>query len=649
MIVGTAGHVDHGKTALVRALTGQDTDRLPEERARGISIDLGFARLPLPGGLEAHVVDVPGHERFIRNMVAGAAGVDLVLLVVAADEGVMPQTREHLAVMDLLGVRRGLVVLTKTDLVEADWLALVGAEVAEAVAGTFLADAPVLAVSSVTGRGIEELREAIAAALAAVPPRPVAGPARLPVDRAFSVAGFGTVVTGTVWSGTVAAGDRLELLPASVQVRVRGVQVMGRPAERAGAGSRAALNLAGVELAAVRRGHVLATPGTVPVTDLVGLSFRLLPTAAGPWPTGRRVRVHTGTAEVIGRLALLDREEIAPGQEAPARLRLEEPLPVLPGDRCVVRSLSPVTTLGGGPVAAVGRRFRRRAGDAEELRRLARGGALEAVAAALSEGAPVDAAGLARRTGLPETAAGAEAERLVAEGRALRLGAWFAGVAAVEEACSRLEDWLARWHRDHPLLRGAPREAVTGILGQEWRGTAASALLEELARRGLLELRDHLVALPGHAVRVEGDLEVLVARVEEAWRRAGVSPPPPEELVAGALGELPAAALPAAGAGGPGGAEEAARGVSPPPPQEITAYLLAEGRLVKVAEDIYLHLEVLEDVVARVRRHLSEKGTLTMAELRDLLGTTRRYAVPIGEYLDALRVTRREGDVRRLP
>lgn len=646
--MGTAGHVDHGKTALVRALTGKDTDRLPEERARGISIDIGFAELGLPGGAVAHVVDVPGHERFIRNMVAGATGVDVVLLVVAADEGVMPQTREHLAVMDLLGVTRGIVVLTKADLVDAEWLELVRGEVEEEVAGTFLAGAPVLAVSSVTGQGLDELRAAIARVAASLAPRPAEGPARLPVDRAFTVPGFGTVVTGTLWSGTVAPGDRLELLPGGREVRVRGVQVMGKPVERASAGSRVALNLGGLEVAGVRRGNVLATPGTVPVTDLVALSFRLLPLATGPLPTGRRVKVHTGTAEVIGRLTLLDRDELWPGEEAPAQVRLEELLPVLPGDRCVVRSLSPVTTVGGGPVVAVGRRFRRRPEDVEEFRRLAAGGSREVVAAALAEGVAVDARALALRTGLAEGAAAAEAERLAARGLVVRLGPFYLAAPAVEEIGTRLAEWLGQWHRRHPLLHGAPREEVVRVLGRGWDQARAAFLLEELARRGYLELRERLVALPGYEVRPAGELARVVACVDEAWRRAGVSPPAPEALVARALHELPATTVSGSAAGGTGGVEEASPEASLPPAEEVVAYLVAEGRLVRVAEDVYLHRHVLDEVIARVRRHLEEKGSTTMAELRDLLGTTRRYAVPIGEYLDSIRLTRREGDARRL-
>ncbi|MBX6377931.1 MAG: selenocysteine-specific translation elongation factor, partial [Clostridia bacterium] len=420
MVIGTAGHVDHGKTALIRALTGQDTDRLPEEKRRGISIDLGFAAFPLPSGRVAGIVDVPGHERFVHNMVAGVAGMDAVLLVVAADEGVMPQTREHLDILQLLGVRRGIVVLTKVDLCEPEWVDLVEEEVRAAVAGTFLADAPILRVSSVTGEGLEALKDAVDRLVPTVPARPESGYARLPVDRVFTAPGFGTVVTGTLLSGRVRGEDRLELLPAGRTVRVRQVQVHGQPVDAAVAGNRVALNLVGVERHEVARGDVLITPGALRAGDLLAVRVDVLARAPAPLRNEQRVRVHAGTAEVVARALVLDGEAVEPGAGGYVLFRAERPLVVARGDRILLRTLSPVATLGGGVVLDTGRRYRR--GDAEGLRELAlraSGRDEDIVGTILAAGRPVTPQAVARRVGAPLEAVLPVLESLVAAANAL--------------------------------------------------------------------------------------------------------------------------------------------------------------------------------------------------------------------------------------
>ena len=350
IIIGTAGHVDHGKTWLVKALTGVDTDRLKEEKERGISIELGFAPLRLPGGIHAGVVDVPGHERFVKNMLAGAGGIDMVLFVVAADEGVMPQTREHLDILELLRVQKGVVALTKVDLVDEEWLLLVEEDVRELLKPTHFRHAPIVPVSSVTGAGLKELLDALAGVAAEVNPKPRTGEARLPIDRVFTITGFGTVLTGTLFSGTMHTGDALEIMPSGLKGRVRSLQVHGQKVEEAGAGQRVAVNLTGVEVGQVKRGDVLVTPGAFPAVRRVAAALHLLERAPHPLKNYQRIRFHLGTKEALGRVRLLDRDELRPGDDAVVQIELEEAVVAAVHDRYVIRQYSPVTTIGGGEV-----------------------------------------------------------------------------------------------------------------------------------------------------------------------------------------------------------------------------------------------------------------------------------------------------------
>ncbi len=626
VIIGTAGHVDHGKTTLVRALTGQDTDRLPEEKARGISIDLGFAEFTLPSGRRAGVVDVPGHERFIRNMVAGAAGMDLVLLVVAADEGVMPQTREHMDILQLLGVASGLVALTKKDLVDPEWLGLVADEVREALAGTFLEGAPVIPVSGVTGEGLDELKAAVDRLLAEARPRPGGGPARLPVDRAFSVAGAGTVVTGTLLSGSIAPEDRLELLPAGLAVRVRGVQVHGRRVERAIAGQRTAVNIVGADRNQVRRGDVLAQPGALRPTRTFAARLRLL-TGARPLENEARVHLHTGTAEVLGRVLLLDRDRLEPGGSSFVQFKAEEPLVVARGDRYIVRSYSPVTTVGGGVVLDAARRYKRfNPSGLQDLARLETGSPRDLLAAVIQEGRPLAVGDVVRRAGLPWDALRPEAEALVESGGAVWLGArdWLFSAAGYARLRERLAAFLASFHDRYPLRGGAPREEVRTALWPDLDVRASNALLQRLQEDGAVVLEPDRVALAGYDA-LPTEAAAACRRVEAAYRDAGLSPPAVSEVA------------PLAGADREGAGLE-----------EVLRRLVADGALVKLGGDLYFHREALAEAADRVRAYLQEHGTMTVAQMRDLLGTTRRYAVPLAEHFDRVRLTRRVGDERRL-
>ena len=608
-VVGTAGHIDHGKSTLIRALTGIDPDRLQEEKRRGMTIDLGFAHLALPGGRLVGIVDVPGHARFIRNMLAGVHGIDAVLLVVAADEGVMPQTVEHLEIIDLLEIRTGLVVLTKVDLVEAAWLELVEAEVSQALARTSLKGAEIVRVSAASGEGLEKLKSELDALLDAAPERADLGRPRLPVDRVFTIAGFGTVVTGTLADGGIKAGEELEVQPSGRRVRVRGLQQHNRKVEVAAPGSRVAANLGGVEKEELRRGQVLARPGALRSSNRIDAEVHVLADAVRALRHGASLMLHSGTAEVSARAIVLAADEIPPGGRGWVQLYLAEPVAAAPGDRFVLRLPSPSATLAGGRFAdvsprkhprhdsAVGESLERRlAGDVlqEELRKYPRG---------------VTAAALLKATLAPKADLGGIEAR--------HAGEWlFAPEAwtALEERARRL---LAAHHRDHPLRQGMPREELKSRLGLP--PPAFAAVLRHLAEQGLLAERGGDVALPEHRVETEAEADG------------------PARALLDALGEQPFA---------PPSLPEALRQSGAGP--EILRALVRAGDVVRLSADVALTREAYEQAVSRVREIVEREGGVTVARLRDVLGATRRPALALLEYLDAQRITRRSGDVRTL-
>lgn len=627
IIVGTAGHVDHGKTALIRALTGVDTDRLPEEKERGISIDLGFAGFTLPSGRRVGIVDVPGHERFIKNMLAGASGIDLVLLIIAADEGIMPQTREHFDILRLLGVKKGIVVITKCDLVDDEWLALVKEEIAEFVKGTFLDGAPVVPVSSVTRQGLAELAATIDRVCAETESKDASAPARLPIDRIFTIAGFGTVVTGTLVAGRVAVDDRLELLPQGLPVRVRHVQVHGESVREARAGQRVALNLAGVEREAVRRGDVLAAPGTLMPTGIFGARLRVLPSAMRPLADGGRVHLHVGTAEVLARVYCLDRDGLGPGDEALVRIKTEEPVVVGRGDRYIVRSYSPMVTIGGGEVIEphLGERARRRRDALADLAAKERGTPSDLLLAAASKRGlqPTTLRELARDAGLALEVAQREVAGLLERGEliALEPGGFLAARQSVAAAREQVEAALADFHRRYPLRRGMAKEelrtrALGGIDGRVYAG-----LLAELARQGAVAVEQDRVAAPSHTVRLSPEQARVKDEIESRFRAGRFAPPE----VAAALAGVPGS--------------EAAK-------SELLSLLVEEGALVRLAEGIYIHRDALAEARERVRESLRQEGKITVAAFRDLIGTSRKFALPLLERFDAEGLTRRAGDER---
>jgi selenocysteine-specific elongation factor len=621
-IVGTAGHIDHGKTALVRRLTGVDTDRLPEEKQRGISIDLGFAPLETPAGVHVGIVDVPGHERFVKNMLAGSGGVDLVLLVIAADEGVMPQTREHLAIVRLLGVTRAIVVLTKSDMVEPEWLEMMTRDVGAFVRAAGLGEAPILAVSSVTGAGIDALMAEIDRQFESLPLRAYDQPARLPVDRVFVMEGFGTVVTGTLWRGVVKTGDTLTLQPSGYPVRVRRVQVHGKTVDEARAGTRTALALHGVDREQVERGDWLVATGSLRPSRFVDVRFELLPEAAKEFKSGTRVRFHLGASEIIGRLVLLEGRVLAPGASALAQLRLEKDAVAARGDRFVIRAYSPSRTIGGGAVIDPVAERRRRSGGGVAALAVHESGSLEArlLERLALEAKPVATAVLAQAVGEKEADVGRVLGVLAAAGEvaAPAEGRWL-GLAPWTAARARIEDEVRAYAAKFPARYGV----MKGELKRDLKG-ALDAALFDAAFDALV--RDRVIEQRGERVRAAGD----------EWA-------PPAEVLAGLarlekLLEADALAVPENAAWQKTLGKEAG---------EIAALGFFLERLVRVTGE----LTYTAAQMARVRELLDaafgQKPSLAMSEFKDVLGVSRKYSVPLAEHCDRVGWTVRVGDERR--
>jgi selenocysteine-specific elongation factor len=627
VVVGTAGHIDHGKTSLVKALTGTDTDRLPEEKARGITIDLGFAFLEEAGELVIEIVDVPGHERFVRNMLAGAGGIDLALLVVAADEGVMPQTREHLAICQILRIKSGLVVLSKADLAEPDWIELVRDDVRRVVADTFLAGGPIVPVSVKTGAGLPELRAALAELARAVPPKDPDRTARLPIDRVFTVKGFGTVVTGTLVAGRLAIDEKVEVYPRGVQSKVRGLQVHGHAVERATAGQRTAVNLQGVERAAIERGDVLAPAGTLVPTLLLDGTLELLEDAPRPIKTRDRIRFHAGTQEVMARVLPVGRTELEPGQSCPARFRLESPLVALPGDRFVARSYSPIVTIGGGTILDIAPpRFKRKGPAlAEHLALLATGEPAQVLEEHLRQAgvAGVRAVDLRARTPfgpqqLRELLDGLQqAGRIVAVDRE-----WYLHRDASDRLRSQTLALIEAFHEENPLRGGISREELRSRVGHAQERVFAQ-LLGALEAEGVVRSERDQVRLASHAIRLSPQQERVVKGLEADFRSAGAAPPSPEEALA-------------------------RHGVKGNEKHDLFQVLVADRTLVRVKESLFFHAEALRSIQEQLVALLRQKKEIGPADFKDLFGVSRKFAIPLMEYFDAQRVTVRVGERRVL-
>lgn len=616
-ILGAAGHVDHGKTALITALTGINTDRLKEEQERGISIELGFAELDLGDGLTLGVVDMPGHERFVRQMVAGAGGVDLAFLLVAADEGVMPQTVEHLAILDSLGVRGGVVVIAKTDLVDDEMRELATEEARDLVAGTFLEGRPIVPVSAHRGAGLAELKDALRAEAAKLPARGVDEPFRLPVDRVFSMPGAGAVVTGTCWSGDVAVGDQLAVEPGGFKVRVREVQAHGRKVERGGSGQRLALALHGIKQDDIERGHQVLAPGSAPVTRLCDLRVDLFAHYQGALKNRQRLHVNHAGREVLGRIVLLDCEEM--GGDGPrtalCQLHLEAPLVPRRGDRLVLRFYSPVTSIAGGVILDANPRRHRRFQD-EILTRLA----------VMETGDPQElfrqnlhAAGL---QGMPLEAAPGHTDDPVA----VVIGRRIYARALVEAESAAIGEIVRAYAERFPLRLGMPREEIRRR--RKFKGTTPewNALLQILADLGGWVLVADRIAVAPQGPPLAPEITAGVAARESALRACGLDWP----------------GLSAFG--------ESVRHAPPPPAgqgeEEYLRHLVDQGRAVQIASDYLVHRDAIAELVAKLRRHFGGQRELTFAEFRELSGLSRKLGIPMLEHLDQTGRTSRTGDAR---
>jgi selenocysteine-specific elongation factor len=627
LVLGTAGHIDHGKSALVKALTGTDPDRLPEEKERGVTIELGFAQLTLPSGATMGVVDVPGHERFVRQMVAGATGIDVVLLVVAADDGVMPQTREHLAIIDLLGIPRGVVAITKSDLADADWIELVREDIARLLAGTSIAGAPIVAVSARTGAGLDDLRAALDAVAGGTPTRHADLPMRLPVDRVFTIAGAGTVVTGTLWSGTVRREDPVELLPSGRTARVRGVQVHSHAVEQATAGMRVAVNLAGLDKDEVSRGDIVAAPGTLRTTDRFDAVFAYLPSNDKSFESGARVHVHHGTREVLGRVLLLDdTTQLQPGGRAFAQVRLEEPLAPRYGDRFIVRSYSPVFTIGGGTVldALPPRRTHLRAHERELLEALASHDLSGAATGLLaSRGVPMTSADVAAALGLPRAGVADDLNKARLERLKVGSDTYYVTGEGLERLISLSGTELLRYHEQHPLETGVAAGALRDRVDRRVPPKVFDAVLDVAAARGLLRLVGGQVRHPQAAA---------AALAEEGAALAALAPILVEQgLATGTVAELAGIA-----------------GVDVGVARKALTKLVAAGDVVRLGPDMHFSASAVDGARERIVGYLRENGTMLAKDARDVLGTSRKYVVPLLEYFDAKGVTKRDGDTRTL-
>jgi selenocysteine-specific elongation factor len=631
IVIGTAGHIDHGKTALVRALTGIDTDRLKEEKERGITTELGFAHLDL-GERRFGVVDVPGHERFIKSMVAGAGGLDLVCLVIAADEGIMPQTREHLDICQLLGVKRGVVALTKSDLVDADWLALVQEEVREYLRGSFLAEAAIIPVSARSGAGLDDLRAELLRLCEEVPSRSADGTFRLPLDRVFTIRGFGTVVTGTILGGTIRVGDPVIVHPRGLEAKVRGVELHGEAADAARAGMRCALNLSGVGKADLARGDVIAAPGAVAPSHLIDARFRYLKTSRGPLGRRTRVLVHHTTAQVMATLVLLDRDELRPGDEGLVQLHLDlaAPLAALPGDRFIARGFILQehygTTLGGGEVIRVHAPKLRRASEqaSEVIQQMASAGAAERVALEVRGAGPAGLTldDLVRRLGTARAELAAALAQLVESRELVAAGTGDATAYLHAEPFARLEEQaLAHLDAFHKEQHGdMSREELRARLPRALPVRMFDELIAALIRRGALEAERDVVRRP--AVRRPARPAGLDADLAARFRAWGITPPRPKDV-------------PAETGGDPGAVRAA------------LDRLIAAGTLVKVKPDYFIDGEALADLRRRLVAHLDAHGQITPLEWKDIVGASRKYSIPLAEHFDAEKLTLRVGEIRK--
>jgi selenocysteine-specific elongation factor len=613
-VLGTAGHIDHGKSLLVKALTGIDPDRLREEKERGMTIELGFAWLKLPGGREVGIVDVPGHERFVKNMLAGVGGIDLALLIIAANEGVMPQTREHLAILDLIGVKRGVVAITKKDLVDDELLTLVRMEVEELIAATTMAGAPIVAVSAVTGEGLPELLSAIDRQLDKTESKKDMGRPRLPVDRIFTIAGSGTVVTGTLIDGTLSAGQEVEIVPSGLKSRIRALQTHKEKITTATPGSRVAANLVGINTTQLERGDVVTRPGWLKPTSLVTVNLKLISYLQRPLPHGAEVSFHTLAAETMAKVRLLEGDKLKPGNSTWAQLSLERPLAIIKGDRYIIRS--PMETLGGGGIVdARAKRLRRFRPEVIQNLKAREGGTTEEVVIALLETKqPLEIAVLAAQCNLPAEEAGVAIESLIEQGRIIGMGegehrllltasGW---QNLMEKAAAALKDY----HKKFPTRSGMPKAELSTRLKL---GNFITLALDNLIKQGVLVEEGGHLRLPSHKVQLTALQQGKIDAFLESLTANPFSPP--TDLI---------------------------------PEPDLLNMLIEQGKVVKVSENVVFSTKAYNEMLAKITAQIKSKGKITLGEVRDMFGSSRKYVQPLLEYLDREKVTKRAGDDRIL-
>ncbi len=630
MILGTAGHIDHGKTSLIKAITGVNTDRLKEEQLRGITIELGFADLTLPGGQHLGIVDVPGHEKFVKNMVAGATGIDMVVMVIAADEGVMPQTTEHMEICSLLGIEYGLIALTKIDMVDEEWLELVTEDVREFSEGTFLEDAPIVPVSAATGQGIEAFISALDRLSLNIPDRTEINIFRLPVDRVFSMRGFGTVITGTLISGEIGVGDSVMIFPEGITSRVRGIQVHNAAVERAGTGMRTAINFQGLDKSVVERGAVVSTPDALAPSYMVDLWFNYLKSNRKPVKNRTQVRFHTGTSEVLGNLILFDRDELAPGESLPVQVRLDTPVVLVRDDRFVIRSYSPVRTIGGGkvinPIPKKHRRFR--PGVMEGLMGLMDADP-ESLAAAHTAQAGFEGvrfAELKLMANLSDKPLNNLLGGLLSSRTLVQMdkeSRTFVHKEAVEKLRKGILNHLERYHEANPLKAGMSKEEVKSKFPPTLGVKLFNLTLQGMAKDQEIAQEEKTVRLATHSVSLGVDGTDIRDKIVKTYRESGLTPPYYRDLAA----EL---------------------SMDPARAKDMLGLLKEEGELIKAKEDLYFHQEAIEGLQEKILLHFAANESLTPADMKAMTGLSRKYLIPLLELFDGRNLTIRVGDVRKL-
>ncbi|MCX5850347.1 MAG: selenocysteine-specific translation elongation factor [Deltaproteobacteria bacterium] len=629
-VLGTAGHVDHGKTALIKALTGIDTDRLKEEKQRGITIELGFASLKLPSGQTLGIVDVPGHEKFIKNMVAGAAGIDLVMMVIAADEGIMPQTKEHLHICSLLGISKGIVALTKIDLVEKNWLELVQSEIVEFLHGTFLDGAPIVPVSAIKEEGLADLIQTLDDAASQITEKADADIFRLPVDRVFTMKGFGTVVTGTLVSDHIKIGDEIQILPEDITARIRGLQVHNQPVEEAWAGQRTAINLQGIEKSVIRRGDVLVRPQTVWPSQRLDIFVEFLASNSKNLKNRALVRLHTGTSEIIARIILLEKDELAPGQKMFAQLVLANKDVIVAGDHFVLRSYSPITTIGGGqiidPLPVKYKRLNSKTID--ELNLLKNGTLTEKICVILERAGfkGVNLRGIAFRLGISTRKIKEELESLFSGKKAFLLDRDDTTVISAS-FFNQLEDRIAEnlndYHKKNPLREGISKEELKASLGNIISTKLFNMAISSLNKKSTIVSDKDNVRLAKYQVELAGDLDSLRQTIAKIYSEAGLTPSSLTDVVNNFKDQKTKA-------------------------QSIIKLMLKDGDLIKINEELCFSRESLNKLQKDYTEMLIKDGQATPASFKGLTGLSRKYIIPLMEYFDMNKLTVRVGDHRVL-